>query len=129
MQIPHDDEQFESHLKQFRPVAPASLPMEAHRRSSRRPMPFLSWGMMAAAAAIGAVLLSLPQPRPDGLKTLAAVGQTAIPPLLTIETANALLANAASFQSAVDLLGIQVPNPQPKIGTQSALAVLSKEKL
>lgn len=133
MPIP-DDQRFEQYLKKFHPLAPDPLPA-IERSSGTRHWPVLgAWAAAAAAIVIAAVLL-YPRPKashsPDGTESVTRVARLPKPQPLTIGTANALLARAPSAKAAVDGVAAQAFQSQSiplSEGTQSALAVLSKEK-
>ncbi len=130
MPIPDNDEQFERYLKQFRPLIPESLPSEKHGGATRGPFAFAAWAA-TAAVLLTAWLTMRPRPKPTPLPyetaSLAAVEQLTNPQPLTIGSANALLARAASFKAAFDQLAFQPQATQLSKGTHSALAALSKE--
>jgi hypothetical protein len=126
------DARFEAYLKQFRPLAPAPLPLERPGRASRR-----SFALAASAAAAAAILVAAlivfhshaggPQVTPL-TESLAGTEQLVDTPPLTIRSANALLATAPSFKAAVDEMAFSskaTPLPKDK---HSALTELSKEK-
>ena len=135
MQTP-DDEQFEAYLKRFHPIAPEPVPTVSVGHSSRRSPPLGIW--LAAAAAIlvigviGSVILHVRSSRivVSNEASDAAVSERHAPSEpLTMRSANAWLAKAPSFKAAVDDLAFRsqtIPLPQ---GKQSAVAVLSKEKI
>jgi hypothetical protein len=123
---------FEAYLKQFRPLAPAPLPVERHGRASRRSFVLAAWA--AAAAAILVAGLIVLQFHPGGpqvaplTENLAGTEQLINASPLTIRSANALLATAPSFKAAVDEMAFSskaTPLPKDK---HSALTELSKEK-
>jgi len=129
----NDDEQFETYLKQFHPLAPEPLPGEKPERAPRRKFVFAAWGVAAAAAIIAAVLMMRPRPEPprspDSPANMANVNQFSNSQPLTLGDANALLAHAPSAKAAIDQLAFPSPTTQLTKGTQSALAVLSKENI
>ena len=132
MQTP-DDEQFEAYLKRFHPVAPEPVPTFSVGHSSRRSPPLGIW--LAAVAAIlvmGAVILQVRSTRSVVSNTASdpAVSERHAPSgPLTLRSANAWLETAPSFKAAVDDLAFRSQtSPLPK-GKQSAVAVLSKEKI
>lgn len=131
MPIP-DDERFELHLKQFRPLAPEPLPASGSRGPSRRRLAL--W--VAAAAAV--VILAGAAVRRIHTERVRVAG-TANPPAaadrsmdgqpLTMRSANALIATAPSFKALADDLAFRSQTaPIPK-GKRSAVDVLSKEKI
>ena len=131
-----EDERFERYLKQFRPLAPETLQIEKHERATRLPSVFAKWTAVAAAAAamlIAAVLTNQSRLKPthslSGTGSPATVERlTSLQPL-TIGSANALLARAPSVKAAVDQVAFQSEATPLSKGTQSALAVLSKENI
>ena len=121
MSVPEDNERFESYLKEFVPLAPSRT--EGASRPRKRIAAFA--GSMAAIAA-GLVLVFHPHPAP--VQSVDHLGRSDAPQLLTISRANALLARAQSFRSAVDVLAFQRSPTPLSNGTKSALTELSKEK-
>jgi hypothetical protein len=128
-----EDEQLEAYLKRFHPIAPEPVPTLSVCHSSRR-SPLLGIGLAAVAAilVIGVVILHVRSGRIVVSNTAsdAAVSERHAPSEpLTMRSANAWLATAPSFKAAVDNLAFRsqtTPLPQ---GKQSAVAVLSKEKI
>jgi hypothetical protein len=128
-----DDEQFEAYLKRFHPVAPAPVPTLSVGHSSRRSLSLRIWlAAVAGILFIGAVILHSRDNRAVVSRTTgdgALTGRHAPPERLTIRSANAWLATAPSFKAAVDDLAFHsLTSPLPQ-GQQSAVAVLSKEKI
>ncbi len=133
MPIP-EDQRFEQYLKKFQPLAPEPLPATDKALRIRPWLVFGAWAAAAAAVVVTAVLL-YPRPKPDrssdGTESVVRVAPLPNPQPLTIGAANALLARAPSAKAAVDGVAAQafqfqsIPSSE---GTQSALAVLSKEK-
>jgi len=128
-----DDEQFEAYLKRFHPIAPEPVPTLSVGHSSRRSPPLGIW--LAAVAAIlvtGAVILHIRSSRIVVSNTAsdAAVAERHVPSEpLTMRSANAWLATAPSFKAAVDDLAFRSQTSPLPQGKQSAVAVLSKEKI
>ena len=118
-----DDQQFESYLKEFRPLAPESLQVEKQPSKARRPFVLMMWAATCAASLLLAfVLWHRPKPAQPANAPQLAGSQS-----LTIGRANALLVHAPSLKEAFDELSFQPqPASQPQ-GKQSALAVLSKD--
>ncbi len=122
----HDDEQFERYLKQFRPLAPETLPTEKYKDRDRR-----AWGLLApawaavAAVVIVALLILYPRPRYSGPRDEAVPHAAATQPL-TLQSANALLTQAPSFKEAVDAMAFPCRTTS-FAGKQSALDVLGKD--
>jgi hypothetical protein len=128
-----EDERFERYLKQFRPLAPETLQIEKHERATRLPFVFAKWTTVAAAMLIAAVLTNQsrlkPTHSPSGTGSPATVELLTSSQPLTIGSANALLARAPSVKAAVDQVAFQSQATPLSKGTQSALAVLSKENI
>jgi hypothetical protein len=128
-----DDEQFEAYLKRFHPIAPEPVPTLSVSHSSRRSLPFGTW--LAAVAAIlvmGAVILHIRSNRVviSNRAGDAAIAERHAPSEpLTMRSANAWLATAPSFKAAVDDLAFRSQTSPLPQGKQSAVAVLSKEKI
>jgi len=127
-----NDEQFEEYLKQFRLLAPESLPIGQHGHAKRRSCRFVAWAATAAAVAVAAVLtmrLVPTYPRPHQATPVAAeVNRIANSQPLTIRDANDLLARSSSMEAAIDQVAFKSQVTELPKGEQSALAVLSKEK-
>lgn len=128
-----DDEQFEVYLKRFHPIAPEPVPILRVGRASRRSLLLATW--LAAAAAIlvvGTVILHIPSGQvvvPNTAHGVAFVERHAPLEPLTTRSANAWLAAAPSIKSAVDGLAFHSQTSPLPQGKQSAVAVLSKEKI
>ena len=124
-----DDQQFEEYLKQFRPLAPESLQIGNHGRTTRRRAVFAAWAA-ATAVLIAAVIMMWPRSKPtylgEGTRSLAELEQLTNSQPLTIGSANVLLANAPSVKAAVDLVAFQPRTTQLPKGTQSALALTAQ---
>lgn len=120
-----DDEQFESYLKEFRPLAPDSLRIEKQPGRARRPFVVMAWSAAWAASLLLVFLWwYLRRPAQPG-----SVPQVVASQSLTIGRANSLLVHAPSLKQAFDELSFQPqPASQPQ-GKQSALAVLSKDNI
>jgi hypothetical protein len=128
-----EDERFERYLKQFRPLAPETLQIEKHERATRLPFVFAKWTTVAAAMLIAAVLTNQsrlkPTHSPSGTGSPATVERLTSSQPLTIGSANRLLARAPSVKAAVDQVAFRSQTTPLSKGTQSALAVLSKENI
>jgi hypothetical protein len=128
-----DDEQFEAYLKRFHPIAPEPVPTLSGGHSSRRSLPLGTW--LAAVAAVlfaGAAILHVHSNRvvvPNTARDAASAERYAPSEPLTMRSANAWLATAPSFKSAVDGLAFRPQGSPLPQGKQSAVAVLSKEKI
>lgn len=131
MQTP-DNEQFEAYLKRFHPIAAEPVPTLSVGDSSRRPLALGTWlAAVAAILVIGAVILHIRSSRivSSTARGAAVAEQHAQTGPLTMQSANAWLATAPSFKAAVDDLAFRSQTRPLPEGTQSALAVLSKEKI
>jgi len=128
-----DDEQFEAYLKRFHPIAPEPVPTLSVGHSSRRSPPLGIWlATVAAILVIGAIILHVRSSRIVVSNTAsdAAVAERHAPSEpLTMRSANAWLATAPSFKAAVDDLAFRSQTGPIPQGKQSAVAVLSKEKI
>lgn len=125
-----DDERFEQYLKEFRPIAPPSLPIQRGGGTSRRAVAMASLVGIAAVLVVAAVLWrSGPEPNqsPQSENRPVAVDQLAAQ-LLTIRSANAMLAQAPSTKAAIDSVAWPSQKPPLPQGKRSAFAELSKEK-
>ncbi len=130
--MPIPDEPIERYLKQFRPIPPAPLRIEKHQREGRRRFVIAAWSAAAAVVLFAAAFTMRSHLQPshalNGAANAEEVEQFVVSQPLTIGEANALLTHASSFQAAVDLLAFRPHAALLPKGTQSALAVLSKEK-
>lgn len=134
MPIP-DDEKLEEYLKKFQPLAAEPLPATERLSTTRRWSVLGAWAAAAAIVVVAAVLILHPRPQPrqslDGIQRVTRVEPLPKPQPLTLGTANMLLARAPSAKAAVDGVAAQAFQFQSiplSEGTQSALAVLGKEK-
>lgn len=125
-----DDQQFEAYLKQFRPLAPETLQIGSHRRTPPKWVLFILWAA-ATAVLVSVVFMMWPRSLPTNLvernKSLAGLEQIANSQPLTLGSVNDLLAHSPSVKAAVDLVAFRPKATQLLKGTQSALALLSKE--
>jgi len=128
-----DNEQFESYLKRFHPIAPEPIPTVRFVHASRRPL-FL-WARIVTVAVIlvvGTVILYVRNDRvvvPSPAHDVAFAERHAPAGPLTIRRANDWLLTAPSFKAAVDGLAFRSQTSPLPQGQQSAVAVLSKEKV
>jgi len=131
-----DDERFETYLKQFRPIVPDALPLTAHSQVSRRPAVVRLWiAGVAALVIIGVVAFHIASS--DGthhhhvLQHRNAISVHVVLPErpLTIRDVNALLTAAPSYKSVVDSIAFRNQGSNVPQDKQSALAVLSQEKI
>ena len=132
MQTP-DDEQFEAYLKRFHPIAPEPVPTLSVGHASRRSPPLGIWlAAVAAILVIGAVILHVRSSRivvPNTARDAAVSERHAPSEPLTMRSANAWLATAPSFKTAVDDLAFRSQTSSFPQGQQSVVALLSKEKI
>lgn len=126
-----DDEQFESYLKEFRPLPAGSLQLETKPLVRRRSLTWMAWAAACAAVLVLAFLLPLhfKPASPINSTTGLPVGPQPNSQTLTIGRANALLSHSPSFKEAVDQLSFQHQAPRPPEGKQSALDALGKENI
>lgn len=127
-----DDEKFERYLRESRPLPAEPLQLERNALARRHSWTWMAWAAACAAVLVLAFLLPQhfkPAQPTNGSSGLAVSSQPANSQTLTIGRANALLSHAPSLKEAVDQLSFQHQAPRPLEGKQSALAVLSKEKI
>jgi hypothetical protein len=129
-----NDEQFEAYLKRFHPIVPEPVPVLKLGHSSRRLPPLRSWlGAVAAILVVMvAVTLHIRSRRivvSNTASDVAPAGRHLPTEPLTMRSANAWLATAPSLKEAVDDLAFRSPTSPLPQGKQSAVAVLSKEKI
>ena len=125
-----EDEQFEKYLKGFQPAVPESLPMAARRKP--RAWIFGAWAAVAVIVILAILVAHNHSGRSDVTKTVENIENpqriaTGTP--LTLRSANKLVAEAPSVKAAVDNLAFQSRNAQLPKDKQSAVSVLSKEKI
>jgi hypothetical protein len=125
-----DDERFEKYLKQFRPLAPDGLPAEI-RLPPRRHSALAIWAVGATAIGIiGVASLWIvnhwitSQPNHS-----ASVNLPTRTPALTMRDANDLLVKAPSYKAVMNELAFPPQSSTSSNDKQSALAVLSEEKI
>lgn len=126
MSIP-EDEKFKRYLRGFRPVAPQPLRVRKHSLATPRTL-VLAGGAAACLAVLALVLLFVSH-RHQTTQGSTNPLWSANPRLLTIGSANALLARAPSFKEAVDEVSIQPQTTPQSEGKLSALTVLSEENI
>jgi hypothetical protein len=128
-----DDEQFKGYLKRFHPIAPELVPTLNVGHRSQRSLSLGTWlAAIAAILVIGAVTLHIRNSRvlvSNTARDAAFAERHAPSEPLTMRSANAWLATAPSFKAAVDGLAFRSQNSPLPQGKQSAVAVLSKEKI
>jgi hypothetical protein len=125
-----DDERFEKYLRQFRPLAPDGLPAEI-RPAPRRHLVLAAWAVGAVAVVIfGVAILRILEHRvTDQSNHSASVKWAAATPSLTMRHANDLLATGPSYKAVMNELSFPLKSSPISKDKQSALAVLSKEKI
>jgi hypothetical protein len=128
-----DDEQFEAYLKRFQPIIPEPVPTISVGGFSQRSFSLGAW--LAAVAVMILMGLGVFHVRGNRIQVSSTSGagtftrRVAPPEPLTMQSANAWLATAPSFKAAVDSLAFHPQIGSLPQGKQSALAVLSKEKI
>jgi hypothetical protein len=125
-----DDERFEKYLKQFRPLAPDCLPVEI-KPAPRRHLALAIWAVGATALVlIGVASLWIVNHRITHQSNhSASVQLRARTPSLTMRHANDLLVKAPSYKAVMNELAFPPKSSTISNDKQSALAVLSKEKI
>lgn len=109
-----DDRLIEDYLRSFHPLSPAPLPQR------RRPWRLVAVGV-AAALVIGVVLIAQFRRVPSGSHG---------PQLITIGSANDLLAKSSSWKEAIDDAGFAFRSSRADVTLRrSALEFLSQEEL
>jgi hypothetical protein len=125
-----EDEKFEMFLKRFEPIAPEPIPRLRFSYASRRS--FRVGALLAAVAAMlltGSLLLYVHYVRVVVPNTVTTPERRWPMEPLTMRSANTWLSTAPSFKAAIDDLAFRAQSePIPK-GKQSAVAVLSREKI
>ena len=126
-----DDEQFETYLKQFRPLLPDALPTATRERALPRHWVFAIWSGGAAAVIILGVISFRVIPSRVAVRpgNPGPASVTAAIPPLTIRDANSLLAAAPSYKAVLDDMAFHPQASTVPKDEQSAVAVLSKEKI
>ncbi|HET8825721.1 MAG TPA: hypothetical protein VFM77_11375 [Terriglobales bacterium] len=126
-----DDERFETYLRQFRPLAPDALPAKERERTLPRYWLFGIWSAGAAAliilGLIGFRVIPSRVPGQPGNPQPVSVTSTMRP--LTMRDANSVLTTAPSYKSALDEMAFHPQRSTVPKDQQSAVAVLSKEKI
>ncbi len=129
-----DEDRFEIYLKEFRPLAPAPLPLDAPAKPTHSRSAVLA-ALLATAAAVTLAIVVLHHhpgsqvPPVSSNSNSSVVDLPAISQPLTLGTANQLLVNSPSFEAALDSLGSESSSVAIPRGRESALAVLSEENL
>ncbi len=126
------DDQFEAYLKRFQPLIPDPLPVLEHSRIGRR-LPRLAGSLAAVALlTIVGVLAWRVQISQVVVPVVANLKSSDMrPPMepLTQQNADEWLARAPSFKTAVDHLGFRPETSSIQQGKQSAVEVLSEERI
>ncbi len=127
-----DDEQFETYLKRFRPVAPELKTTAKARHRSLHAFTPVAWIAASAAILIVGIIVVLHTrtPRFANHRIGDVVSVERRPPLepLTIRTANSWLATAPSFDVALDALTFDAKSNPIPANKLSVIAVLTEEK-
>jgi hypothetical protein len=125
-----DDERFENYLKQFRPLVPDHLPTET-RYAARRHSVLVIWAVGAMAIVIiGVASLWIVNHRiAHQSNQSASVNSPTRTPSLTMRDANDLLVKAPSYKAAMNELAFPPKSSSISPNKQSALTVLSEEKI
>jgi hypothetical protein len=119
-----DDDQFEAHLATFCPLQPAAFP--ALQLEPRPPRSFFLWRAAATAIVILALTVGFFPRKPLTRVLLAPAPQVSEP--RTIRNTASLLAHSPSFEKFVSEVPMR-PATSPIASNESAIAVLSKEKI
>lgn len=126
------DDQFEAYLKRFQPLIPEPLPALEHTRVVRRLLRLA--GSIAAVAVmtiVGVLVWRVQRPQVVVPVVTNLESSDMRPPTgpLTLQNTNEWLARAPSFKTAVDHLGFRPETSSIQQGKQSAVAVLSEERI
>ena len=126
-----DDELFEIYLKQFRPLAPDTLPAKEIRPEPRRRvvLTICAIASVAVIAILGAATFRVLNHRVIGKSNQSATVERLEPTPLTMRRANAVLAKAPSYKAAMNELAFPPGNSTVPKDKQSALTILGKEKI
>ena len=125
-----DDERFEKYLKQFRPLAPDGLPAEIRRAPRRHSALAISAVGATAIVIIGVASLWIVNDRITHQSNhSASVNLPTRTPSLTMRDANELLVKAPSYKAVMNELAFPPKSSASSNDKQSALAVLSEEKI
>jgi hypothetical protein len=126
-----DDERFETYLKQFHPQVPDPLPVNEVKRASGPHFGLTIWvvGCVLAMVIWAAAGFRVLNHQHADVSYHSAGVKLPVSAPLTLRRANDLLATAPSYKAVMNELTVQPKSsPVPK-DKQSALAVLSKEKI
>jgi hypothetical protein len=122
----HDDGQFESYLKRFRPHTPDPLPRRPGQHPGRPQWLPGAWAAVVAAVAL-ALTLSIVSKRTRSPQITTVIPQIANSQPLTIGDANGLLAQSSSTKAALDHVAFPSRTTELPRGRQSVLSALGKE--
>ena len=130
MPVP-DDERFETYLKQFRPLVPDALPVNEIKPEPRRHFVLTIWavGSLVALVILGVATLRVLNQGVARQSSHSVTVKLPAPTPLTMQRANALLAKAPSYKAAMNELAFPLKSLTLPKDKQSALVVLSKEKI
>ena len=126
------DDQFEAYLKKFQPLIPDPLPaLKPTRKVGHLRWLVASIAAVAVIAIFGVLALRVQRPRVVGPVATNLESSDMRPPMgpLTQQKTNEWLARAPSFKTAVDQLGFRPETNPVQQGKQSAVAVLSEERI
>ncbi|HLV95425.1 MAG TPA: hypothetical protein VKS44_09565 [Candidatus Acidoferrales bacterium] len=126
-----DDDRFEMYLKEFRPLAPAPLPLDVPAKPTHSRSAVVA-ALLATAAAATLVLVMLHRrgsqaPAVNSNSNSSVADLLAISQPLTLGAANQLLVDSPSFEAALDSVEFASSAVAIPRGRESALAVLSEE--
>jgi hypothetical protein len=126
-----EDERFENYLRQFRPLVPDALPIQRRESASSRYRVLAIWCAGAAAViVVGTFGFRMIRSRvSQSPRTSEPVVLNAPMRPLTMSAANALLATAPSYKSALDEMAFHPQRSTVPKDKQSAISVLAKEKI
>jgi hypothetical protein len=126
-----DDERFETYLRQFRPQVPDPLPVSDVKRAPGPHFGLTIWvaGCVLAMVILAAAGFRVLNHRHADVSYHSAGVRLPVSAPLTMRRADDLLAAAPSYKAVMNELTVRPESsPFPK-DKQSALAVLSKEKI
>lgn len=123
-----DDDQFETHMKRFRPLAAEPLQTVSNPPRIRRSLTLAACAGVAAVLIVAVFAMYSRKARPR-IRAAAPALQLANLHAITAGSANELLVHAPSFEAALGALTFHPQNPPIPRGARSALAVLSKEDI
>jgi hypothetical protein len=125
--LDRDDERFKNYLRQFQPLEPGALLSNVAMTKPRLWRLIAVWSVAAAMIAIVVCLLILRHPlRVQVVHEIPTAERRGPMQILTIASANALLADSPSAQAALDEATFHSQRTKSPKDKPSALAVLSK---